>query len=334
MRARARETRRRCAPPAATGCVGYPWGEREFYNAGSIALRPWILSAVPLPPGWTLSGLLLAAPGLAAASPQAPWDRFASSEITHVFYGGIFATVLLWSLRATVGEGFAFHLLGIGAFTLLAGPALALIGSAVALAVMTAIGGGLWINAGLTFITLAAVPIAVVWLTWRGVERLLPPNFFVYIFATAFLGSALALGAAGLAGSFVLVEAAGRDAAVVYGDYAAVPALPRVRGGHARGNDHHAARRLSPRLGDDVRRREVPDGPVTAGAVADGGTGPAPRAGCGAPRRLRPSAGRTGPGRMRREACSRDAVPRPGGRRSMRCGACDAGHRKRSRKRL
>jgi uncharacterized membrane protein len=178
------------------------------------------LSAVPLPPGWTLSGLLLAAPVLAAALRSAPWDRFASSEITHVFYGGIFATVVLWSLRATVGEGFAFHLLGVGAFTLLAGPALALIGTAIALAVTTAIGSGLWINAGLAFITLAAVPVAVVWGTWRAVERLLPPNFFVYIFATAFLGSALALGAAGLAGSFVLVEAGGRDAAVVYGDYA------------------------------------------------------------------------------------------------------------------
>jgi uncharacterized membrane protein len=152
------------------------------------------LSAVPLPPGWTLSGLLLAAPVLAAALRSAPWDRFASSEITHVFYGGIFATVVLWSLRATVGEGFAFHLLGVGVFTLLAGPALALIGTAIAL--------------------------AVVWGTWRVVERLLPPNFFIYIFATAFLGSALALGAAGLAGSFVLVEAGGRDAAVVWGDYA------------------------------------------------------------------------------------------------------------------
>jgi len=176
-------------------------------------------SAVPLTTAWTIAGLVLAALALAVAFRRAPWRRFASSESTHVFYGAIFATILLWSLRAVVGEGFAFHLLGTGAFTLLAGPALALIGSALALLVLTAIGDGLWINAGVTLVTMVAVPIAVVWLAWRAAERLLPPNFFIYIFVAAFLGSALALGAAGIAGSFVLVEAAGRDAAVVYGDY-------------------------------------------------------------------------------------------------------------------
>jgi uncharacterized membrane protein len=189
--------------------------QREFYNAGSISRFVMDPSAVPLPAAWTSAGLVLAGLALAAALRRAPWGRFASSETTHVFYGAIFATILLWSLRAVVGEGFAFHLLGAGALTLLVGPALALIGSAVALAVVTAIGDGLWANAALTLVTMAAAPIGVVWLVWRGAERLLPPNFFI----TAFLGSALALGAAGLVGSFVLVEAAGRDASVIYGDY-------------------------------------------------------------------------------------------------------------------
>jgi uncharacterized membrane protein len=193
--------------------------QREFYNAGSISPLVMDPSAVPLPATWTSAGLVLAGLALAAAFRRVPWGRFASSEATHVFYGAIFATILLWSLRAVVGEGFAFHLLGTGALTLLVGPALALIGSAVALAVVTAIGDGLWANAGLTLVTMVAAPIGVVWLVWRGAERLLPPNFFIYIFVTAFLGSALALGAAGLAGSFVLVEAAGRDASVIYGDY-------------------------------------------------------------------------------------------------------------------
>ena len=149
------------------------------------------LSAVPLPLGWSLSGLVLAAALLAVALRRAPWDRFASSEITHVFYGGIFVMVVLWSLRATVGEGFAFHLLGVGAFTLLAGPTLALVGTAVATAVTTAIGGGLWINSGLTFLTLGAGPVAVVWLTWRAAERLLPPRpeFFDRVVADRNVGA-------------------------------------------------------------------------------------------------------------------------------------------------
>ena len=65
---------------------------------------------------------------LARALARAPWPRFADSEQVHVWYGTLFALILLWSIQATVGEGFTFHLLGVAALTLIAGPALALSG--------------------------------------------------------------------------------------------------------------------------------------------------------------------------------------------------------------
>ena len=62
----------------------------------------------------------------------APWQRFRASEPVHVWYGAIFCLVVLWSIQATVGEGFTFHLLGVAAFTLLVGAPLALAGTAIA----------------------------------------------------------------------------------------------------------------------------------------------------------------------------------------------------------
>jgi uncharacterized membrane protein len=67
---------------------------------------------------------------------------------------------------------------------------------------------------------MAATPVAVSWLVWRFSERVLPPNFFIYIFAVAFLGGALSLGAAGLVGAAALTVGAGRPAEIIFGEYA------------------------------------------------------------------------------------------------------------------
>ena len=161
----------------------------------------------------------------------APWTRFGESEPVHVWYGTIFALVVLWNVQATVGEGFTFHLLGVAAFTLLAGPALALVGGAVAVVVLIAVRGGLWQSAGLAFVTMVAVPVATAWLVHRVAERRLPPNFFIYVFVAAFFGAALSLAAAGIAGAAALTAGAGRPADLVFGEY--VPYLLYLAFGEA-----------------------------------------------------------------------------------------------------
>jgi uncharacterized membrane protein len=180
------------------------------------------LTAVVLPAGWSIAGWLAAVPLLAFAARRAPWTRFGASEQVHVWYGTIFCLLILWNLQATIGEGFRFHLLGAGAFALLAGPALALIGGAIVTVVQIAVRGGLWINAGLAFLTMVAVPVGVAWSALRLAERWLPPNFFIYVFVVAFFGAGASLAAAGLAGAAVLTWGAGRSAALVFGDYAPV----------------------------------------------------------------------------------------------------------------
>jgi uncharacterized membrane protein len=149
----------------------------------------------------------------------------------HVWYGTLFALILLWSIQATVGEGFTFHLLGIAALDATAGPALALVGSAAAVLVLMLVKGGVWASGPLAWVTMAALPVAVTWATLRLAERRLPPNFFVYVFVVAFFGAALSLIAAGLAGALVLTLGAGRPAELVFGDY--VPYLVYLAFGEA-----------------------------------------------------------------------------------------------------
>jgi len=189
------------------------------------------LTRVSFPITWIVLGWASAAVLLVHAARRAPWSRFADSEQVHVFYGTIFSLVILWNLQATVGDGFTFHLLGIGAFTLLAGPWLALVGGAVAIVVQIAVRGGEWASAGIAYTTMVAVPVASIWSVLHFSERRLPPNFFVYVFVATFFGAALSFAAAGLAGATALTWGAGRDAALVFGEY--VPYLVYLAFGEA-----------------------------------------------------------------------------------------------------
>lgn len=189
------------------------------------------LTAVAFPGAWAALGWLAAVPLVALALARAPWARFGESEPVHVWYGAIFCLLLLWNVQATVGEGFRFHLLGVAALTLLAGPALALVGGAVATLLQIAVRDGLWASAGLAFLTMVAVPVATSWLVLRVAERRLPPNFFIYVFVVAFFGAGLSLAAAGIAGATALTWGAGRDAQLVFGEY--VPYLIYLAFGEA-----------------------------------------------------------------------------------------------------
>jgi uncharacterized membrane protein len=189
------------------------------------------LTPVSFPAAWVVAGWAAALLLVAWAARRAPWSRLSANEPVHVFYGTIFSLVVLWNLQATVGEGFTFHLLGVGAFTLLAGPWLALVGGAVAMAVQIVVRGGEWASAGIAYVTMVAVPAATIWGVLRFSERWLPPNFFIYVFVATFFGAALSLGAAGLAGAAALTLGAGRDAALVFGEY--VPYLIYLAFGEA-----------------------------------------------------------------------------------------------------
>jgi uncharacterized membrane protein len=189
------------------------------------------LTAVSLSPAWTVAGWALGVPILLWALRTAPWTGLADGQLFHVFGGAIVCEIVLWTLKATIGGAFTFHLLGVTGFTLAAGPQLALIGSAIAVPLQIAVHGGTWQSAGIGFVTMAAIPVAVAWTVHRSAQRWLPPNFFVYVFAGAFFGAAAALGAGSLVAAVALVFGAGLPAPLVFGDY--VPYLLFLAWGEA-----------------------------------------------------------------------------------------------------
>jgi uncharacterized membrane protein len=178
------------------------------------------LTAIAVPWPWVAASWLAAAAALAWAIRAAPWRRLADGATLHVWCGGIVAAAVLWTLRATVGDGFTFHLLGAAALALVVGAPLALIGAAAIVAVSIATDGGLWQNAAIAFVTLGVVPVAVATAVLRVSQRRLPPNFFVYVFVAGYFGAGLSLAAGGFAGALALWLAAGRPAERVFGEYA------------------------------------------------------------------------------------------------------------------
>jgi uncharacterized membrane protein len=112
--------------------------------------------------------------------------------------------MVLWSIRAGVRPGLGFHLLGASACTLMFGLRLAFLAMTL-VAFGAALSGSLdlW-SMPVNALVMGAVPIAVTLVMLRLVERWLPSHFFVYVFAAAFFGPALAMLATGLAATLLL----------------------------------------------------------------------------------------------------------------------------------
>ena len=70
------------------------------------------------------------------------------------------------------------------------------------------------------FLLSVALPIVVVLAVLRITQSHLPDNFFVYVLAVAFAGSALSLAAAGLGSAAVIAGSGAMSAATIFGDFA------------------------------------------------------------------------------------------------------------------
>lgn len=175
------------------------------------------------PQSWALGAFL---PLLAAwlwCVTTAPWKRLADSGQLHVWLGTVVMLVLVWSMKAGVKPGLDLHLLGATLFTLMFGRQLAIVGLSLVLAGVT-LNGELqghsgWLAYGLNGLVLAVFPPLLADAIRRGVERFLPPNFFVYVFASAFFGAAATVTATGLLASALLWLADVYPASVMMDDY-------------------------------------------------------------------------------------------------------------------
>lgn len=147
---------------------------------------------------WIVASFVLLLPLVAIAVWRADWARMQLQGMTHVWLAISVALMVLWYLRAGIHAGLDLHLLGLTFMTLLFGWRFALLGGVFALVGVTYAGAGSWETLALNALGQVVVPVMVSEWTYRLVERHLPRHFFVYVFLNGFVGSMLAITAAGL----------------------------------------------------------------------------------------------------------------------------------------
>jgi uncharacterized membrane protein len=147
---------------------------------------------------WIVVSFVLLLPLVAIAAWRADWARMQLQGMTHVWLAISVALMVLWYLRAGIHAGLDLHLLGLTFMTLLFGWRFALLGGLFALAGVTYAGAGSWETLALNAWGQVVVPVVLSEWTYRLVDRHLPRHFFVYVFLNGFVGSMLAITAAGL----------------------------------------------------------------------------------------------------------------------------------------
>jgi uncharacterized membrane protein len=171
------------------------------------------------PAAWSWWALLPLAFCVAWAIRGAPWRRLADSTQLHGWLGTLVLLMLLWRLNAGVRPGLSLHFLGATTLTLMFGRELAIIGLAIVLAGVTAVGDAGWTAYPLNALVLAVLPPFLSEALRRQVEQRLPPHIFVYIFVAGFFGAALTVALTGLAATLMMALAGIYPLRLLFDDY-------------------------------------------------------------------------------------------------------------------
>ncbi|PXX97619.1 energy-coupling factor ABC transporter permease [Halomonas sp. LBP4] len=152
-------------------------------------LSPWLLLVASL--------VSLGMVGLALA--QRPWRALlADHALQHRWLAATLAVTLLWQLRAQAVDWLTLHLMFTALLTLVFKAPLALLSCLLANLAMVVLGRVAWPLLGVNLLVTGVVPVLVMVLVWRLVDRRLPDNLMVFLFVCGFFGTALATLAAGL----------------------------------------------------------------------------------------------------------------------------------------
>lgn len=146
---------------------------------------------------------LVAGCAVALALWRAPWWWLRQPGSVHVLGGATVVLLVLWQLRAGIGEGPWLHLLGATVLTLMFSWQLALLAIATLLAASLLREHGDLASFGLNLCVMGVLPVALSYRLARLVERKLAPNFFVYVFVSAFLGAAVVVASVAGAGALI-----------------------------------------------------------------------------------------------------------------------------------
>ena len=182
--------------------------------------------------GTRIASFVAAGATLGLAALSAPWRVWLEDrERQWVWLGSLGVLVAIWAMKAGVTPGLSVRFLLVTSLTLMHGWQLAVIGGAMALAVMCAVGLAAWPAFGADLLCMVIVPAIVTTQIHQLVHARLPHNYFIYFFVTVFVGSAVAYNLAGLARVALLAASGTLDAGHVGPEYFAL--LPMMSFGEA-----------------------------------------------------------------------------------------------------
>jgi len=182
--------------------------------------------------GTRIAAFVLSGATLATAIVSAPWRVWLEDrERQRVWLVSLGVLVAIWAMKAGITPGLSLRFLLMTALTLMHGWQLAVIGGAMALAVMNVVGLAAWPSFGADLLCVVIVPAVVTAQVHQLVHARLPHNYFIYFFVTVFVGAAVAYNVAGLARVGLLAASGSLDAAHVGPEYFAM--LPLMSFGEA-----------------------------------------------------------------------------------------------------
>ncbi len=132
-------------------------------------------------------------PILAWAIYRAPWSILLQKDSSNILFATCATLFLFWHLKVDVANGLAIHLLGSSILTLMFRWQVALMANALILTGITLSSNADLAAFAMNGLMTGVIPVAITYLIWRINERFLPPNYFVYIFVSAFFAAGLSI---------------------------------------------------------------------------------------------------------------------------------------------
>ncbi len=158
-----------------------------------------------LPNIWLWGSHLFYFPLLIFAIWQAPWHHLKNTNDANVFFASCIILWLIWQLSGGITLGLEFHLLLVTTVTLMFGWQFAILNVTLVQLGLTISGHADWTSFSLNTLCNGIVPIWVTYGIYWLAFLFLPKHFFIYIYASAFFGGALAMLASRLTGMGILL---------------------------------------------------------------------------------------------------------------------------------
>ena len=145
--------------------------------------------SVPGLAGFYLLFVLVAA----IATYRAPWYHLRERDSLNIFLAIVVGVMVVWTMRAGFAPGLDIHLVGATLLTLMFGWEFATLAITLVLFAHTFYADTSWLALPVNALLVGALPSLVSQAIFRLSDRLLPNNFFIYIFVCAFFGAAIAV---------------------------------------------------------------------------------------------------------------------------------------------